>query len=227
MLSRGILARLKDARKPLAWGLALSLAMFTAGFGIGRSSVELRSPAPESAAVSGGSASQTRALDPPVVTAIPVEPPREAQLVTERGKREGERAVPRQPSARAALRARQSKAGAGPAALSKPTLSLAEALRLLQRADRAIYSGEPAWALSLLDELDARAARPLLREERLATRVLALCRDGQIDAAERLASAARSEAPGSIYGALLERACNPPQRAASSSARDDTKSTSP
>jgi hypothetical protein len=77
----------------------------------------------------------------------------------------------------------------------------------------------------LLDDLDARAARPLLREERLATRVLALCRDGQVDAAERLANAARNETPGSIYGALLQRACSPPQRAASSTAGADAKST--
>jgi hypothetical protein len=229
-LSRGPMEMLKAARKPFAWSLALSLAMFAAGFGVGRGSAELHSPGGEPA-VSDGSASQARVLDQPVAPEIPVEAPREARLVAEPSKSEVERPVLREPSARAALLERQPKRRArSAAALSKPApspLSLAEALQLLQRADRAIYSGDPAWAISLLDELDARAAGSLLREERVATRVLALCRDGQVDAAERLANAARNETPGSIYGALLDRACNPPQSGASSAAGVGSKSTTP
>jgi hypothetical protein len=229
-LSRGPIELLKAVRKPLAWSLALSLAMFTAGFGIGRSGAQLRSPARQ-LALGDTSTEQRRVLDSAVAPEIPVEAPAEARVVAELSRLEAERPVAREPLARARSVERQPKRRARPAAvLSKPAqspLSLAEALELLQRADRAIYSGEAAWALSLLDELDARAPRPLLREERVATRVLALCRDGQLDAAERLAHAARNETPGSIYGALLERGCNPPQNAAASGAESGTKSTTP
>jgi hypothetical protein len=216
---------LKPARQPLAWGLALSLAMFSAGFGVGRSSVEQRSPAGE-AMVSDGAAARAPLPDPPVALERHVAPPPEAPPTIEKPIA---RLVAPEPAERGGRRQLKRRAHTA-AALSKPQvepLSLAEALQLLQRADRAIYSGEGAWALSLLDELDARAPRPMLREERLATRVLALCRDGQLDTAERLAKAARDETPGSIYGAMLERACKPAQRAVDPARGTDTKSTTP
>jgi hypothetical protein len=111
---------------------------------------------------------------------------------------------------------RQPKPRPKPRALSNPTLvqpassplTLAEALQLLHRAERAIYSDNAAWAVSLLDQLDERAPPTLLHEERVATRVLAWCADGQVERAETLARQAREQAPASIYGALLERACD-------------------
>jgi hypothetical protein len=224
------LVLLKAARKPLAWGLVLSLAMFSAGFGVGRSSVERSSveqPSPAGEAMaSDASAARAPVPDSSVALGQRVETGLEAPPVLEK---QSDPPVAPEPSARVGQRQAKRRAHTA-AAASKPQvepLSLAQALQLLQRADRAIYSGESAWALSLLDELDARAQRSMLREERLATRVLALCRDGQLDTAERLAKAARDETPGTIYGAMLERACKPALRPGDSASASDTKSTTP
>jgi hypothetical protein len=107
------------------------------------------------------------------------------------------------------------------------TLSLAEALQVLHRAERAIYSSKAAWAISLLDELDERAPKAMLREERIATRVLALCADGQVERAEQLAARARREAPSSIYGALLLRACDTRGEGVPQSSEQSSQSTRP
>ena len=82
-----------------------------------------------------------------------------------------------------------------------------EAVRLVQRAQRAVDGGEPLLAMALLDELDARFPRELLNEERQATRVLALCESGQTDRAERAAQALAGQNPHSIYAARIEKSC--------------------
>lgn len=85
--------------------------------------------------------------------------------------------------------------------------SFIEAVRLLQRAQRSIDSGEATLAMALLDELDARFPRDTLGEERGAARVLALCESGQTDRARQLADQLRAENPTSIYNARIARSC--------------------
>jgi hypothetical protein len=78
---------------------------------------------------------------------------------------------------------------------------------LLERAQRSLDGGEAAFALSLLDELDARFPARVLAEERLVARVLGWCALGD---AARAASAGREllrDNPHSIYAARLERSC--------------------
>jgi hypothetical protein len=185
-------------RQLLVWGCALGLAGFAigvgVGFGVGQGSVVVPPPAPDPTPVQPApTAAPPPALDAP-------ESPGEPPLVEP-----SPPAVRLQPKPRAKPRARVSAAIIEP---KPPTpLTLAEALELLQRAERALYADNAAWALSLLDRLDERTPRALLHEERIATRILAWCADGQIEKAERLASQARKEAPTSIYGAILERAC--------------------
>jgi hypothetical protein len=170
------------------------------GFGLSRSGgvVSGDAPAPELDAApvqAAPAAAPAPALDSPEPQILPA--PSEPVITPP---------ARQQPKPRAKPRARPSPALAAP--VPRRSLSLAEALDLLHRAERAIYSDNAAWALSLLDELDERAPPALLQEERIATRILAWCADGQVESAERLARQALEEAPSSIYGALLERACD-------------------
>jgi hypothetical protein len=82
-----------------------------------------------------------------------------------------------------------------------------EAVQLLSRSRRALERQEPALALSLLDELDARFSARLLDEERAATRVLALCASGERERALALARSWFSTRPRSIYTPRLEQSC--------------------
>jgi hypothetical protein len=118
------------------------------------------------------------------------------------------------PSAgRRATKARQPAARTPPASASSATPSVTDdahfldAVRLLRRARSALSKGEAALALALLDELDQRFPRELLDEERGATRVLALCANGDESAASALARALLSAHPRSIYTPRLEQSC--------------------
>jgi hypothetical protein len=192
-------------RRLLGWGVALGLATFGigvgVGFGLGRVGAVVPppelAPIPMPAAPAATPAPSVAAPQPPGHE-LRTAPPRLASVPPPP-------AVQRRPKPRPKARAPSD----GPPAQPAPSqLTLAEALQLLHRAERAIYSDNAAWAVSLLDQLDERAPRGLLHEERLATRVLALCADGQVEGAKQLARQAREEAPTSIYGAILERACD-------------------
>jgi hypothetical protein len=82
-----------------------------------------------------------------------------------------------------------------------------EAVRLLQRAQRFVDGEDAVLAMRTLEELDRRFPGALLKEERRATRVLALCESGQTDRAIAEATALRHESPDSIYNARLARSC--------------------
>lgn len=100
-------------------------------------------------------------------------------------------------------------AGAGPAAPARldDNARFFEAVRLLQRAQRALDGGELALALVLLEDLDARFPRELLGEEREAALVIALCKGGDKERASRLAGELATRSPGSIYAARIARSC--------------------
>jgi hypothetical protein len=90
---------------------------------------------------------------------------------------------------------------------SDPGVRFLEAVRLLERAQRSIDTGEAAFGMTLLDELDARFPRALLDEERQAARVLGWCSLGQTEQARAGALALSKRNPTSIYRARLERTC--------------------
>ena len=89
----------------------------------------------------------------------------------------------------------------------RPELSLAEALELLHRAERSLHAREPELALGFLSDLDRRAARGVLREERLATLALALCALERHDAARAAQRELATENSNSIYLARLRHGC--------------------
>lgn len=121
-------------------------------------------------------------------------------------------AAPRAPVTKPAPRAAKARRVQAPRATGETGAErsdpeLLEAVRLLARARRALDRQEPALALGLLDELDARFARELLDEERAATRVLSLCASGEPASALALARSTFADRPRSIYTRRLEQSC--------------------
>jgi hypothetical protein len=114
------------------------------------------------------------------------------------------RAVPHPPGAP------RTAAPAGRAVLSRPPPPtpdpFADELSLLQRAERAIRSGEAPLAMSFLDELDRRFPQSTLSEERSAARVLAECALSAPDARRRAELFLRDR-EASVYSDRVRRLC--------------------
>jgi hypothetical protein len=85
--------------------------------------------------------------------------------------------------------------------------TLLEETDLLRRAQTSLQAGDAAAALARLDELGARHPDGLLREERLAARVVALCAAGRAGDARREAERFLLEAPLSIHAARVRASC--------------------
>ena len=85
--------------------------------------------------------------------------------------------------------------------------SLAEEVRLLRDARAALDRDEPARALVSLDAHASRFPRGTLYEERLATRVLAMCALGRIDAARLAAQELERAAPRSPHLGRVRASC--------------------
>lgn len=108
---------------------------------------------------------------------------------------------------------KMSRAGASAARLgtdpraADESIDLALALELLQRAEQALHASEPQLALGVLSDLDRRAARSLLREERLTTSALVLCELDRPDEARAAREELQREFPGSIYAPRLGQSC--------------------
>jgi hypothetical protein len=94
------------------------------------------------------------------------------------------------------------------------TDSLAEEVRMLHAARSALDRGEAAHALRLLDAHRARFRHGTLQEERLATRVQALCALGLVDRARAAAQELERVAPRSPHLARARTSCisGPPNR---------------
>jgi hypothetical protein len=112
------------------------------------------------------------------------------------------------PSAPASSRSGRGQRAASPArpARDHDAMSFRQVLEQLRRARRSLEGGQATLALLLLDELD-RGAGELLREEREATRVLALCAAGEVAAARRAAEQLSDASPRSIYAMRLGESC--------------------
>ncbi len=81
---------------------------------------------------------------------------------------------------------------------------LAEEVSLISRAEMALHNGKPGVALNVLSEHERRFGNGLLREERIAARVQALCALGRkTEADTQLAQLS----PESLHGAQPGQAC--------------------
>jgi hypothetical protein len=101
-----------------------------------------------------------------------------------------------------------------PPAATAVTDSLAEEVRMLHAARSALDRGEAAHALRLLDAHRARFRHGTLQEERLATRVQALCALGLVERARAAAQELERVAPRSPHLARARTSCisGPPNR---------------
>ncbi len=94
------------------------------------------------------------------------------------------------------------------AAPALETSSLLEETELLRKAQLSLGAGDARAALARLDELGARHPDGLLREERLAARIVALCAAGRSAEARRDAGRFLAEAPRSIHAARVRASCS-------------------
>jgi hypothetical protein len=85
--------------------------------------------------------------------------------------------------------------------------SLAEEVQMLREARSALDRGDAVNALRLLDAHEARFRRATLHEERLATRVQALCALGAVDRARVVARELERVAPRSPHLARVRASC--------------------
>jgi len=84
---------------------------------------------------------------------------------------------------------------------------LVQELLVLRGARAALDRGDPARALELLDQQDVRYPNGVLRQERLATRVLALCALGHEHDAQMTARQLLQIAPRAPYLARMRASC--------------------
>jgi hypothetical protein len=85
--------------------------------------------------------------------------------------------------------------------------SIAEEVALLRKAQSALQAGDSAKSLDAIDELEANHASGVLREERQAARVLALCAAGRADEARALGRAFIAKHPKSIQAPRVRASC--------------------
>ena len=85
--------------------------------------------------------------------------------------------------------------------------SLAEEVSMLRSARAALDRGDAAQALRQLDAHEAHFQHATLYEERLATRVLALCALGRVDAARSTAQELARAAPRSPHLSRVRASC--------------------
>lgn len=121
-----------------------------------------------------------RVADPPVIAAIPVESP--------------------QPPASSGLGQTE---GSSPAR----DVSLEEDTAVLREVQRSLTQRDGARALDLLDNLAARHPAGVLREERLAARVFALCAAGRVNEAREAGKRFVAELPASVQVVRVRASC--------------------
>jgi hypothetical protein len=88
-----------------------------------------------------------------------------------------------------------------------PEDTLAAEVAALSQARTALHAGDAVRSLAILDGYAALHPRGTLREERLATRILALCALGKIEAARAGAQSLARLAPSSPQWVAIDTSC--------------------
>lgn len=78
---------------------------------------------------------------------------------------------------------------------------------LLSRASAELHAARPAAALEALDEHERKFPKGVLRQERAAARVKALCALGRLEEARAELARLTRAAPGSPHAARAAEAC--------------------
>lgn len=203
-------------------GAGLVAVGFIAGYALKTELSPPREPPALQAAASVAPAASDEAPAEPVSEQPPSEPSERAPTASEplvsadASTPRGRRARPLAPAPRAVAETVQ----------PDPPQQLEQELLALQRAERALRSDNAELALALLAELDAQHPRPLLGEERTATRSMASCQ-ANIPSAAAAARTFLESHPRSVYGDRIRASCqletgsrNPSGRATDAAPRD-------
>lgn len=104
---------------------------------------------------------------------------------------------------------RKSSERAPAASADAPIDTLAEELSLIHAAQSELRRGDPDRAIAILDAHASRFPHGVLRDERLALDVLALCARGDVDAARAVKSELERSSPRSSHLGRLASSCVP------------------
>jgi hypothetical protein len=169
---------------------------------------ESRSPPPAPVTAAEESAApSTSPLAEPAGEASSSDPPANARRAESAAK--GKPSSPRaqipavRPAAPPALAVAPPLGGVSPSHAS----SLMEETALLREAQEALKEGDAAKSLAAVDALAARHPQGMLREERLAARVLALCASGRVEEARAEGQRFVAEMPRSIQAERVRASC--------------------
>jgi hypothetical protein len=187
------------AGKLAAFGLATGVV----GYWIGRADAPLHTVgSPTESPVATAPVAAPRSVESAEGTALEQPPP-----APEPPAPEVEQALPNRALARRARRALAHPSNPPVAQKPERGLELSEALELLRRAESAVRHSDGLQARMWLDDLDRRAPRDLLREERLAASVLASCVLGEVAAAREALAELEQVNQQSMYRSRLEGSC--------------------
>lgn len=145
-------------------------------------------------------------------TAASVDVPRARPLRSKRVEQRARSAIKLVPPTRPStpVQAQPTTTLSVPASETRPGSSedpLERELEVLHAARSALERGDATAAVALLDQHDRRYPTGPLRQERLATRVLALCELGRVRDAHATAGQLLRVAPRALYTARLRRSC--------------------
>ena len=96
---------------------------------------------------------------------------------------------------------------ASPVAAPAPGISLDEETAVLGEVQRSLTQRDGARALVLLDQLASRHPEGVLREERLAAQVFALCAAGRVEEAREAGKRFVVEMPASVQVVRVRASC--------------------
>jgi hypothetical protein len=111
-------------------------------------------------------------------------------------------------------------ARAAVSSVARPSDSLGRELELLRGAQRALDSGSPTQALTLLNQYAAEFPHGALRHESQAARIIALCAAGQRSAGLKAAEQFLQAEPSSPFARRVRTACGAPDSATGSSGQE-------
>lgn len=212
-------APLRELRAPLAAvrhaalvkvGLVLSFGLTTGvvGYWIGRTESPERQDALESVPPRAPAANAPSARTDSVTASSPASAPGDspaAAIASSEPAAAAPASVPPRAKPRAHIPAARGAARA--VAETTPAFTLSDALDRLRHAEGAVRRSDGLEARMWLGDLDRRAPREMLREERLVTQTLAECVLGDTVAAAESLSQLEQTNPESIYRARLEGSC--------------------
>jgi hypothetical protein len=151
-------------------------------------------------------------VDPPsVVAGIASAPASSAAEVSASASAAGEQAPAVASAIASAPGSAQAPGAAGRASAAARNADATDLLReetaQLRLAQQALRGGQAARAMAMLDEQNRLFARGVLGQERMVTRILALCALGRRDEAQRLGAALERGSPRSPHLATLRNSC--------------------